>query len=198
MFDVQPFLSLPIKTFVFSKPLVTNVDTTIYWRCKLQSFQAPNVYLHDWYRLILQLTHIMKLVRSSRLYLLNLLPNFTSQKLIVNCQTFWQPCGCIHQWCQKGFFSFTCTSSTVTCVALKTLKKVLKSHKVLLCKHSRHVPHAWASPHVSPNVQMHCCLKEESIPIFSQYSNVPVSKNSTSWLYQYIKCVGGAFGICQL
>ena len=32
---------------------------------------------------------------------LNLLPNFTSQKLIVNFQTFRQPCGCLHQWRYK-------------------------------------------------------------------------------------------------
>ena len=33
--------------------------------------------------------------------MLNLLPNFTSQKLIDNCQTFGQPCGCIYQWRYK-------------------------------------------------------------------------------------------------
>ena len=64
--------------------------------------------------------------------------------------------------------------------------KVLKSHKVLLCKHSRNVPHVWASPHVSPNVQMYCCLKEESIPIFSQYSNVPFSEKDRK---VYLSCL---------
>ena len=145
MFDVQPFLSLPIKTFVFSKPLVTNLDTKIYWRCKLPPFQAPNVNLHNWYRLLLHVTLIVTL-----------------------------------------FTRVSCTSSTVTCVALKMLRKVLKSHKVLLCKHSRHVPHAWASPHVSPNVQMYCCLKEEIIPIFSQYSNVLFSEKDRK---VYLSCL---------
>ena len=59
-----------------------------------------------------------------------------------------------------------CSSSTVTCVALKMLKKVLKLHKVLLWKHSGHVPHAWASPHLSFNNWITVFWKgDESIPL---------------------------------